>query len=478
MASANIAFDSIPASIRKPGKYIEFNTKLAVRTLPGNLQKTLIVGQRIASGALPANTVVDIFSDVQAAIYFGYGSIAHLMCAAALKSNRYLSLQAIALDDAGAGVAGTQTVTITGPATSQGVLTVDVGNQAVRIAVAVGDTATDMAAALKTQFDNQPNLPVTASAALGVLTLTAKCKGTLGSLIKISATALAGSVPLPGVTATVAAGVAGATDPTIATALATVFGAGHNIIISAWNDQTNLTALRTHLEAVTGPLEQRDAIGVYGHVGTLSQGTTLAGQINSGLITYSLLPNAFDNSYELAAAYGAEIAFEEDPARPLNTLPLTGILPNPLANRLGRTEQEVCLYNGTTPLEVGPGDRVQIVRAVTTYTLDPQGIPDISLLDLTTIRTLFYVRRAIRERIALRFPREKKTARTKSKVRSEIIDVLLKLEELEIVENVTDNLSGIIIEDDLQDPNRLNAKIPTDVVNGLHIFAARIDLLL
>lgn len=478
MASANIAFDTIPSSIRKPGKYIEFNTKLAVSTLPGNLQKTLIVGQRLAAGTVPANTVVDIFSDVDAAVFFGYGSIAHLMCAAALQANRYLSLQAIALDDAGASVAGTQTVTFTGPAGGAGVVTVNVGDQAVQVAVASGDSATAIAAALKAQFDKQNNLPVTATAALGVLTLTAKCKGTLGSLIKISATALAGFVSISGVTATVAAGTAGATDPTLATALATVFGAGHNIIISAWNDQTNLTALRTHLDSVSGALEQRGAIGVYGHVGTLSAGTTLAGLINSGRITYSLLPNAYENSYELAAAYGAVIASEEDPARPLNTLPLTGILPNPLANRLGRTEQEVCLYNGTTPLEVGPGDKVQIVRAVTTYTLDPNSIPDIALLDLTTIRTLDYVRKAIRERTSLRFPREKLSSRTAAKVRSEIIDVLYKLEGLEIVENVADNLTGIVVERDLQDPNRLDAKIPTDVVNGLHVFAARIDLLL
>jgi phage tail sheath gpL-like len=478
MASPNIAFDSIPASIRKPGKYIEFNTRLAVRTLPGNLQRTLIVGQRLAAGTVAANTVVDIFSDVEAAVNFGYGSIAHLMCTAALKANRYLSLQAIALDDAEAGVAGTQTVTITGPAGSIGVLTVNVGGQAVQVAAAVGDTATEMAAALVVQFGLQNSLPVTAAAEAGVLTLTAKNKGTLGSLIKVSATALSGSVPMTGVTVAVAAGVAGATDPTLATALATVFSGGHNIIISAWNDQTSLTALRTHLDSVSGALEQRGAIGVYGYVGTLAAATTLAGQINSGRITGALLPTAFDNSYELAASYGAEIAFEEDPARPLNLLPLTGILPNPMANRLGRTEQETCLYNGITPLEIGPGDRVQIVRAITTYTLDPQSIPDIALLDLTTIRTLDYVRKAIRERISLRFPREKKTARTKAKVRSEIIDVLYKLEELEIVENVTENLSGVLVEDDLQDPNRLDAKIPCDVVNGLHVFAARIDLLL
>lgn len=33
MASTNISFEKIPASIRKPGKYFEYNTRNAVRTL-------------------------------------------------------------------------------------------------------------------------------------------------------------------------------------------------------------------------------------------------------------------------------------------------------------------------------------------------------------------------------------------------------------------------------------------------------------
>lgn len=473
MASPNIAFDTIPASIRKPGKYFEFNTKLAVRTLPGNLQRTLIVGQRLATGTVAANTPVDVFSDADAATYFGSGSVAHLMVRAALKANRYLALSAIAMDDAAASVAATGTVTVTGPATGAGVLTVTVGSLNVAIAIASGDAATAIASALQAQFAKQPDLPVTATVALGVVTLTAKNKGTLGNGIKMSAT-----VTATGVTAVATALAAGATDPTLATALAVVFAAGHNIIISPWNDTTNLTALRTHLDNVSGALEQRGAIGVYAHVGTLAASTTLAASINGGRITNILVANAYENVYEVAAAYGSVIASEEDPARPLNTLPLSGILANPLANRSTRTEQENALYNGVTPSEVGPGDKVQIVRAVTTYTLDPQSIPDISLLDLTTIRTLDYVRKAVRERISLRFPREKLSSRTADKVRSEILDVLVKLEELEIVENVEANKTGVIVERDLQDPNRLNAKIPTDVVNGLHVFAGRIDLLL
>ena len=473
MASKNIAFNSIPASIRKPGKYAEFNTALAVRTLPGNLQRTLIVGQRLTAGTVAANTPVDVFSDVEAATYFGRGSIAHLMVRAALAANPYLSLQVIAMDDAGAGVLATGTITVVGTASSPGVLSAQVGDVLVQVAVASGDTPTIMAAALKAQFDAQPDLPVTATVAVGVVTLTAKNKGTLGNSIKVAPT-----ITATGVTAVATAMTAGATDPTLVTALAVVYASGHNIIITPWNDGPNLTALRTHLDNVSGPLEKRGCIGVAAHTGTLAAATTLAPTINSGRLSMILVPNAYENSYEVAAAYGAVVAFEEDPARPLNTLGLTGIAAPPLANRLSRTEQETCLYNGVTPSEVGPGDVVQIVRAITTYTKDAGGTPDISLLDLTTIRTLDYARKAWVDRISLRFPRSKKSARVKKQVREELLDVAYKLKDLEILENIEANEDGFIIEDDLQDPNRLDCRIPADVVNGLHVVAMRIDLLL
>jgi phage tail sheath gpL-like len=225
-------------------------------------------------------------------------------------------------------------------------------------------------------------------------------------------------------------------------------------------------------------MEQRGSRGIAATTGTLAAATTLAGQINAGRISLGLLPGSASLPWEVAAAYAAVTAREEDPARPLNGLALTGISVPPIVSRLGRMEQEAALANGVTPLEVGPGEVIQIVRAISTYTKNAEGIDDVALLDTTTIATLDYVRKAVRERISLRFPREKLSARTIPKVRSEIIDVLLKMEELEIVEEVKANLTGIIVENDGQDPNRLNARIPVDVVNGLHVFAGRIDLLL
>lgn len=474
MASTNISFETLPSSIRKSGKYFEYNFKLAVRTLPSNAQTVCLIGQRLAAGTLAAGVLTSLFSDAEAATYFGNGSYLHRMARAAIQANPYVRLSAIAVDDNAAGAQASGTVTITGAAASAGTLTLWIGYDSVDVGVASGDAAATVATALQAAIAAKADLPVTATVDGAVVTLTARHKGTLGNGIKLQTSLASAS----GVSAAIVAMSGGTADPDIQTALTNIFVAGHNILCPSMNDSANLVKLRTHLDGVSHALEQRGARGVYALTSTLSAATTLATGINSGRILCGLAPNTASTSYEVAAALAAVAAGEEDPARPLNQLPLTGIAPMPMANRLSRTEQENALHNGVTPLEVGPGDVVQIVRAITTYTKDPQGIDDISQLDWTTIGTLDYVRKAIRERISLRFPREKLSSRTPDKVRSEILDVLYKLEELEIVENVKEYADGVVVERDSQDPNRLNAKIPVDVVNGLHVFAGRIDLLL
>lgn len=363
----SITFSQIPASIRKPGKYGEFNTALAVRTLPTNAQKVVMIAPRAETGATAVDYVPYEVFDSDAALYLFGQSDLHDMVVSAIKANPYIRLTCMSL-----------------PATG--------GNYQ--------------------------------------------------------------------------------------TAFTALFGADYNIYIIGSNTSADLTTLRNHLDAVAHPMEQRPAIGVSAFTGTVSAGGALAKTLNSGRITIGWLKNGVDAVCKIAAAYGSVIASEEDPARPLNTLALLGITPNAIIDRPGRVEQEVALASGLTPLEVGPGDKVQIVRAITTYTQNEAGTDDISLLDLTTIRSLDYFRKACIDRISLRFPRDKKTARVKSAVRGELLDVLYKCEELEIVEAVDANKALLLVEDNLQDPNRLDTVIPCDVVNGLHVFAARIDLYL
>lgn len=473
MASANVSFDTLPSSIRKPGTYNELNIRLAVRNLPANPQKVVIVAAKTAEGGLAVNTPTDIFSDYEARAYAGPGSTAHKMALAAMKAYPYARLSLALVNDAAAGIAASGSVTVTGTAEGAGVISVTIAGKTYRIAAARNDAPADMAAALAETVNAVPECPVTATAANGTLAVTAKNKGILGNGIALAAESTAKAVTL-----TVTAMSGGQVNPDITPALTAIFAAGHNVIISPYTDADNMTALRDHLEATGHALEQRGAIGVTAVTTTLAQATTLAKSLNEGRISLALLPGTESMACEVAAAYGAVMASEEDPARPLNYMALDGIVIPPVTKRLGRNEQENALANGVTPLQAGPGDVVQIVRAISTYTRNETGADDVALLDITTMRTFDYVSKACRERIDLRFPREKLSRRTEVKVRSELIDVLLKLEELEIVEEVTANLPFLIVERDGQDANRLNAAIPVDVVNGLHIRANRIDLLL
>ncbi len=473
MASPNISFDAIPSSIRKPGKYFEFNTKLAVRNLPGNPQKVLLVGQRLSTGTVAANDIVDVFNDDQAASYFGAGSIAHLMVRAAILSNPYVSLSVVSVDDAEGGVAATGKIVLTGNATVSGSAAIVIAGKRLDVAINGSDTLEIITNRVATVINDYRESPVTASVSQSTITLTAKHKGEAGNQIGLYV--VNGN---SGIVLTLTAMSNGQNNPSLAPALAQAFAGGHNIVVCPFDTQEALRELRNHVEAVGSPMEQRDAIGVAATTATLSVATTVANATNSGLITFAWYPGAQRSAAELAAAYASVMAFEEDPARPLNTLELKSADAVPVVFRTGRTEQENAMHNGLTPLEVGPGDRVQIVRALSTYIKNAEDVKDVSLLDITTMRTLHYVRKACRERISLRFPREKLSKRTAKKVRSELLDVLYKLEQLEIVEDVDINKAALIVERDLRDVSRLNAAIPADVVNGLHVFAGRIDLLL
>ncbi|WP_188213187.1 phage tail sheath subtilisin-like domain-containing protein [Neisseria subflava] len=475
MTSANVSFDKIKTSTRKPGVYVEWNTKLAVRNLPTNKQRVLLIAQHSNPKAGKLTALENIYSAADVAAAYGAGSQAHLMALAAIKAYAYADLSLITVADNEAGVAATGSITITGTADTQGVLRVNIGNaDTLTVGVAANATAATVAAAVKAAIDAETSLPVTATASEGLVTLTAKNKGTHGNHIRIRSSNTA-----EGITVAVKAMSGGDADADIGPALNAVIAEGHNLIAVGCTDEANLLKLRTHLETVGAPEEKRWALGIYGQTGALAQTTTQAGRLNSGYLYSAWYRKTPSLPCELAAAFAAVVASEEDPARPLNTLKLNGIGVCDSADKTMRTEQENALYNGVTPIETSPdGTSAQIVRAISTYTKSGNGTADESLLDMTTVRTLIYVSGACADRIALRFPRDKMTERTIARVRSELIDVLMKCEELEIVEDVENNLANLIVERDAQNTGMLNCRVPSDVVNGLHQVGMVIDLYL
>lgn len=468
-----IEIETIPGSTRKPGIYAEFNTRMAMRSLPGNLQRMLIIAP-LSGGQAKALELHDVFSDDEAAMLFGSGSLAHIMSASALKANRYLQLQVIGIADAAAGKPATADISLTGPATQSGTLTLWVANTRIDAPVQSGDSAQAISRSLLDALLRQKALPVTAQMATGDsgVTLTARHGGEWGNDIRLS-----GRTTAPGVTVTVSAMTGGENNAAVKDALTAVFAAGHQVIAVPWTDETTLRALREHLAATGDAMEKRGAVGVAGWPGTLATGTTLAGKSNDGRTTIGWHPGSVCLQAEIAAGYAAVIASEEDPARPYNGLEIVGLDVTPLTARAGRREQENALHNGLAPLEVGPGDKVQIVRAISTHTRSDNGTDDPALLDITTMRTLDYARKAWCDRIALRYPRDKATERNRRGVRSELLDVALKLEEEEIIENVMAMKDALIVNKG-KEPGTFLAAIPCNVVKGLHVIAARIDLYL
>ncbi len=467
-----IAFDQISGSIRKPGRYIEFNTRLAASGLPSGDRNLLLIGQKTDDGSKAVKIPVPVYSESDAIAYFGAGSVAHLMVKAALKANPYANISVIAPAEAEGSAAAAGTITLTGPATSSGLLTVRIGNVTLELAIASADTAAGIATALKALLDNNPALPVKATKADGVVTLTAKNKGTLGNTIIVSA-----EVDAPGVTAVATALAGGLVDPDITDALVAVRAMRYNRIVSSVNSSTAAGKLKDHMELVSGPMEERPGIGIVAFIGDLDDGQTLAANYTTtGRMFIAYNRGIKELSWEFAAKEGAVHISESDPARPLNGLVLAGTDAPEISDRLTRTEQEACLASGLTPHEVDAAGNVTIVRAITTYTKNAAGVADIALLDVTTVDTLDWLRDAAVNRMALRFPRAKMTA--KDSVRTELYSMLKDAEALEIIQDVDAHADELKVEPREGTPGRLDCVIPAAVVPGLHVFAARIDLIL
>lgn len=236
MTSANVSFDKIQTSTRKPGVYVEWNTKLAVRNLPTNKQRVLLIAQHSNPKAGKLTALANIYSAADVAAAYGAGSQAHLMALAAIKAYAYADLSLITVADNEAGVAATGNITITGTADTQGVLRVNIGNaDTLTVGVAANASAATVAAAIKAAIDAETSLPVTATASEGLVTLTAKNKGTHGNHIRIRTGNTA-----EGITVAVKAMSGGDADADIGPALNAVIAEGNKTLTIQGRDDAGI----------------------------------------------------------------------------------------------------------------------------------------------------------------------------------------------------------------------------------------------
>lgn len=484
----NVSFNGIPVDIRTPGQYIEIDNTRAVGGIPQQARKILILGQRLSTGSQQAANPCRVMSGAHAVGLFGRGSQLAAMVAAAKAANTTTDMWACALDDLVAGVAATGTLTIGGAPTAAGTLNLYVAGAAVKVGVAAAETNTTTATNIAAAINANADLPVTATSALGVVTLTARHKGENGNNVDLRANYYDGEALPAGLTIAVVAMTGGTGNPDITAALAALGGDQYYTIVTSWTDAANMTALEAFLMGRWGPMSQKTGTAFGCLSGTYSGLTTLGHARNSPM---SCLLGIYDMPvapWVMAAIWGSVIEFNGaiDPARPFQTLVLPGLMAPPVKSQFTRDQRDILLRNGISTFTVDQGGNVLIEQVVTTYQTNAFGIPDVSYLKLNSVWTADAVRYAVRARIALRFPRHKlandgtnfapgQMIVTPSIIRAELIGLFREMEEAGLVEDFNQFKNDLLVVRSTANVNQINAVIPPNLVNQFDVFAASVQ---
>lgn len=489
-----ISFDQVPNSILVPGQYIEISNTGAVRGLFGMPSRILVIGQKYSTAPAVAAVPLIVSDAASAEGYFGRGSMLHRMFLALKAGNASTETWAIPLADLGAGAAATGSLTFSGTITSAGTLNAYIGGRRVRVGVASTDTPSAVATALVAAITADTLLPVSATvngSNPAKVDLTARHKGECGNSIDMRLNYYAGETTPPGLSCTVVAMASGTGNPDVSAAIAAMGDTWWTDVICPYSDGPNLSALETEAATRNGPLVMQD-MAIYCAVrGTYAGLTTWAGTRNSEH-TFALGADApLAPAEEWAAAYAGIAAYYThiDPARPLQTLVLPGILPPATADRFIWSERNVLLGAGVGTFTVDDGGLVRLGRAVSTYVTNAYGVADPSWRDLETKKTVAWIRYQRRARVATKFPRCKLASDgtragagqalvTPKIIRADGIAQFRQWEEAGMVESVDSWIDGYIVERDAEDPNRVNELLPADIVNQLRVFAGRVQFIL
>ena len=486
-----ISFLGINPSLRVPGVYVEISNSRALRGLFTLPRRLLVVGQRLTTGTQAALTLQLVTSEAQGAEYFGSGSMLHGMLRAVFAQRPFVPVYAIALADAGASTAATGQIAFTGPSTAAGTLYLYLAGYRLTLAVPSGTSAGAVASGLATAVNAATYLPVTANAASGTITFTARNKGTIGNALDIRLNYYAGESLPAGIGAPITPMAGGATDPDLSTILPVLGEEQFTEWVIPYLDATSLTALDAELESRWGPMRQNDGRAFFGTSRTHANLVTFGASLNSKHFVVAGLENLPAPGYELAGAVAAQAAMsaQNDPARPFTTLPLEGILPPATADAFITTERDILLHNGISTAVVDSGGKLRIEPLMTTYQKNANLASDITFLDLTAFSRLGYLRYDLRNYLLNKYPRHKladdgaqygpgQAIVTPSVMKAEVVGRFRQWEFLGLVENADQFLTDLVVERNVQDPNRLDILASPDLVNQLLVAGVQLEFIL
>lgn len=485
-----ITYERIPANLRVPGVYTEISNRGAAGGGQMLEYRRLLIGTMLSTGQAVANVPAQCLSVADAERLAGRGSVLAGMVAAAIAQDSFTDLWVLPLADPSVGAQATATITVTGPATASGTLNLLIAGRKIQVGVANADTATVIATKIVSAVTGDGSLPVTASAADGVVTLKARNKGETGNSLDARINYFQESAPA-GTTYTITAFTGGTGNPDLSDALAGIGGSWFQAWASAYSDAGNLLLLENEQNERWGPLSETE-----GHVFAAIKGTvaalgTIGNARNSEHLTLVGATAEPMPAYEKAAETMSIWAFavSNDPARPVQNLGYVWCLPAAEGDRLTLQERNVLLYDGIATTDVTAGGVMQAERLITTYKENEAGGVDPSYLDSETLATLLYLRHNLKDRIETKYPRSKladdgnrfgagQDIVTPKSFKAELVAWATEMLTLGLIENIDTFKTMTIVERNLTDRNRLDSLVVPDLVNQLRIIALKTQFIL
>lgn len=475
-----VSFNQIPGNILVPFFYAEVNSG---GTPYEGSSRLLLLGQKVAAGMAPAGVPVIIQSETDAAGLFGVGSMLYWMYKRARATAPVQPIWALPLADPdGAKAAGTITISTAPASTGAGILRVL--GQRLSVQVYGSDTVAAVASTIAAAI-NGAGLAVTAAAAAGVVTVTARHAGLASNGLDLTLVTDEPNV-LTATNTTIVALSGGAGAPDLADAFAGLGDDEFDWICGPYADAAALNAVRDLMVTRWGPTVQ-----LYGHYFTINYGTlaanvTLGNSRNDAHASIMASQVSPTPPWEFAAGLGAMAAAHLTDApelsRPLHTLVLPGLLPPDSRAVWWDIDDRQALYtDGMSAYKVTVDGQVAIDRVITTYQQTALGVTDRTFMSINTMaQSMFFVRYMRtevsnthgRQALADENPYGLDEICTPDDIRTTLIHAYQGLQALGVVEKADLFAEYLVVERDSNNADRVNAFLPPDVVNQLNVFAA------
>ena len=467
-------------------------------SMAGNLtesQPALLVGQFFpGAGTAQPNVAIPVGSVALAGQLFGVGSMLERMYNRFFAGNTTQQIWCIPVADPAAGQAAAGSIAFAIASLNSGVLSFYAAGQRVQIPVYSTDTPASIAANLAAAINATNTLPIAAvvdATNTAKVDLTCKWKGLTGNDIdlRLNFLGLYGGETTPvGLSVTIAAMTGGAGEPDMSDAIAAIATRQFYHVGMPYSDTGSLDAWDGEYGFAPGgrwSFTRQQYGWVYNAVRfDYADGLTWGLAHNSSVITSMIIePGTPSPVWEVTAGYCAQgaAALLDDPARPLQTLQLAGILPAGIADRFSQQEQNSLVNSGLAVQSVDASGAMAIAREAMQYQFNLYGQADTAFGLLTVLSNLAELLSRMKAAITSKYPRHKlapdgtkfgpgQAIVTPTVILAELVAEGRAAEYDGLMSNVALFISNLIVEIDDNNPNRINVLWPPQLMGQLRDF--------